>query len=194
MLAAAQVYQEGSNSARAPRDGTRQPRQLEQRPPLRRPARRGSNSRVLSWWGQGLRPLVSSESRWSPIRRGPIDHVVRRGQALGLLLGERPCVRTDPRYLVQPGSQNRGPWQPSRPRAPSLPASRSCQSPAIPAAEDVVGPQRKSEGRRFANGVGYVGQPAYWSYSNNRLKPGNPWRRRMGIEPTHRGLNPEHWI
>jgi hypothetical protein len=20
------------------------------------------------------------------------------------------------------------------------------------------------------------------------------WRRRMGIEPTHRGLNPEHWI
>jgi len=39
--------------------GTRQPRQLEQRPPLRNPARRGSNSRVLSWRGQGLRPLVT---------------------------------------------------------------------------------------------------------------------------------------
>jgi hypothetical protein len=26
------------------------------------------------------------------------------------------------------------------------------------------------------------------------MMPRKGWRRRMGIEPTHRGLNPEHWI
>jgi hypothetical protein len=61
MSAAAQVYQEGSNSARVPLEGTyqpgtRQPRQPEQRPPFKSPARRGSNSRVLLWQARGSAP------------------------------------------------------------------------------------------------------------------------------------------
>jgi hypothetical protein len=52
---------------------------------------------------------------------------------LGYSMGNRERVRGDARYIVQPGSQNRGPWQPS-PSSPTLPCN-----PVIPVISSMPG-------------------------------------------------------
>jgi len=87
---------------------------------------------------------------------------------------------------------------------------RSPGQPALPveASEGLSGqPREQSPAGTWSNpGIrkgfhafrDYAGQPAQspaqWRNSDDWSNPKNPRRRRMGIEPTHRGLNPEHWI